>query len=145
VTGSGTRAIAHAGPDERAEVTLDRPDVVAEVWEVFTEYERALVAGDVAVLTRLFWDDPRTMRYGVADRQQGAGEIAGWRATHPSVLPGRRLSGTTVLALDERTAVVCTLFHYPGQPLEGRQTQVWVRFPDGWRIVSAHVSEVPAG
>jgi hypothetical protein len=126
-------------------VAIDRPDVVAEVLEVFDEYERSLAAGDIPVLTRLFWDDPRTVRYGVADRQRGAEEIAAWRAAHPSVPPGRRLSGTTVLALDDRTAVVCTLFDYPEQRVEGRQTQVWVRFAEGWRIVSAHVSEVPAG
>jgi hypothetical protein len=126
-------------------VAIDRPDVVAEVLQVFEVYERALVTGDVAVLTRLFWDDPRTVRYGVADRQSGAVEIAAWRAAHPSVPPGRRLSGTAVLALDDRTAVVCTLFGYPEQRIEGRQTQVWVRFAEGWRIVSAHVSEVPAG
>lgn len=129
--------------NELVEVTLDRPDVVASVREVFASYERALAAGDVEVLTRLFWDDPRTVRYGVADRQHGAAEIAAWRAAHPSVPPGRRLSGTTVLALDDRTAVVCTLFGYPDQRVEGRQTQVWVRFTEGWRIVSAHVSELP--
>lgn len=140
MTGSGTRA------DHQADqVAIDRPDVVAEVREVFDEYERALVTGDVPVLNRLFWDDPRTVRYGVADRQYGSEEIAAWRAAHPSVPPGRRLSGTTVLALDERTAVVCTLFGYPGSSIEGRQTQVWVRFTEGWRIASAHVSEVPSG
>ena len=37
----------------------------------FERYERALVEGDVAVLTELFWDDPRCVRYGVADRQYG--------------------------------------------------------------------------
>ena len=128
-----------------AGIAVNHPDTVAEVQEVFDLYERALAAGDIPVLTRLFWDDPRTVRYGVADRQCGAREIAAWRSAHPSVPPGRRLSGTTVLALDDRTAVVCTLFGYPEQPIEGRQTQVWVRFAEGWRIVSAHVSEVPAG
>lgn len=127
------------------EVAVNRPEVVAEVLEVFDAYERALVAGDVPLLTALFWDDPRTVRYGVADRQQGAAELAAWRAAHPSVPPGRRLSGTAVLALDDRTAVVNTLFGYPGLPIEGRQTQVWVRFAEGWRIVSAHVSEVSTG
>lgn len=139
MTGADTRACVEPGP------VIDRPDVVAEVLEVFAAYECALVAGDVPELTRLFWDDPRTLRYGVADRQRGAGEIAAWRAEHPSVPPGRRLTGTTVLALDDRTAVVCTLFGYPEQPIEGRQTQVWVRFAEGWRIVSAHVSEVEPG
>lgn len=129
--------------NELADLALDRPDVVASVREVFESYERALADGDVELLTRLFWDDPRIVRFGVADRQRGAEEIAAWRADHPSVPPGRRLSGTTVLALDDRTAVVCTLFGYPDVAVEGRQTQVWVRFAEGWRIVSAHVSELP--
>jgi hypothetical protein len=27
-----------------------------------------------------------------------------------------------------------------GKTISGRQSQVWVRLPEGWRIVSAHVS-----
>lgn len=128
-----------------APVELDRPDVVTDVRAVFDTYEKALVDGDVAVLTELFWDDPRCLRYGVADRQHGADEIAAWRRDHPTVGPGRVLRETQVLAVDERTAVVTTLFGYPDGRAEGRQTQVWVRFAGGWRIVSAHVSEVPTG
>jgi len=124
---------------------LDRPEVIAQVGAAFERYERALVRGDVAVLTELFWDDPRCVRYGVADRQYGADEIAAWRRTHPSVPPGRRLSSTVIVAVDDRTAVVSTLFGYPGLAIEGRQTQTWVRLAEGWRIVAAHVSEVPAG
>ena len=122
---------------------LDLPRVVAEVRAVFERYERALVEGDVAVLTELFWDDPRCVRYGVADRQHGAAEIAAWRRTHPSVPPGRRLRETVVVAVDERTAVVSTLFGYPDGAREGRQTQTWARLAEGWRIVAAHVSEIP--
>ena len=29
-----------------------------------------------------------------------------------------------------------------GQNQIGRQTQTWVRFPEGWKVVSAHVSTV---
>lgn len=126
-------------------VQLDRPDVVAQVRAAFGRYERALVSGDVATLTELFWDDPRCVRYGVADRQHGAAEIAVWRSAHPSVPAGRRLRDTHVLAADDTTAVVSTLFGYPDGAVEGRQTQVWVRFADGWRIVAAHVSEIPTG
>jgi hypothetical protein len=122
---------------------LDRPDVLAEVRAAFDRYERALADGDVAVLTELFWDDPRCVRYGVADRQHGSAEIAAWRRAHPSVPPGRRLRETVVVALDDRTAVVSTLFGYPDARVEGRQTQVWARLAEGWRIVAAHVSEVP--
>jgi hypothetical protein len=134
-----------------AGVAVNRPDTVAEVWAVFERYERALIDGDRALLDELIWDDHRTVRYGVADRQRGAAEIAAWRASHSSVPPERRLRETTVLTVDDRTAVVSTLFDYPGGagsqtapgPVEGRQTQTWVRFPEGWRIVAAHVSEVP--
>jgi hypothetical protein len=122
---------------------LDRPEVVGEVLAAFRRYERALVAGDLAVLTELFWDDPRCLRYGVADRQAGAAQIAAWRRTHPTVPPGRRLRDTRVLTVDDRTAVVNTLFDYPDGRVEGRQTQTWVRFAQGWRIVAAHVSELP--
>ena len=124
-------------------VALDRAEVVAEVRAAFERYERALVAGDVAVLTELFWDDPRCVRFGVTDRQQGGAEIAAWRAVHPSVPPGRRLWDTRVIAVDDRTAVVTTLFDYPDRAVEGRQSQTWVRLADGWRVVAAHVSELP--
>ena len=124
---------------------LDLPQVVAEVRAAFARYERALAEGDVAVLTELFWDDPRCVRYGVADRQHGAAEIAAWRRAHPSVSPGRRLRETVVVAVDERAAVVSTLFSYPDGAVEGRQTQTWARLAAGWRIVAAHVSELPAG
>ena len=124
-------------------VTLDRPGVVAEVRAAFERYERALADGDVTVLTELFWDDPRCVRFGVADRQHGAAEIAAWRQANPSVPPDRALWETRILAIDDRTAVVTTLFGYPDGAVEGRQSQTWVRFADGWRIVAAHVSEIP--
>lgn len=121
------------------------PTAESEVREAFERYERALVDGDVATLTELFWDDPRCRRFGVADRQQGGSEIAAWRRAHPSVPDGRRLRDTAVLVLGESAAVVTTLFDHPGSATEGRQSQTWFRFPQGWRIVAAHVSEVPLG
>ena len=126
-------------------VRLDRSEVVAQVRAAFDRYERAMADGDLAALAELFWDDPRCVRFGVADRQQGGPEITAWRRANPSVPAGRRLSGTRVLAVAEHTAVVTTLFGYPGRAVEGRQSQTWVRFPEGWRIVAAHVSEVPPG
>jgi hypothetical protein len=129
--------------DQVVGIALDRPEVVADVRAAFDRYERALVDGDVAVLTELFWDDPRCVRFGVTDRQQGGAEIAAWRRVHPSVPPGRILHDTRVLAVDVRMAVVTTLFGYPGGVVEGRQSQTWVRLPEGWRIVAAHVSELP--
>ncbi|MBW0117659.1 DUF3225 domain-containing protein [Pseudonocardia sp. KRD-169] len=114
-----------------------------DVRAAFERYERALLDGDLAVLTELFWDDPRCRRFGVADRQDGAEEILAWRREHPGVPPGRRLRETAVVPLGDDTAVVTTLFDHPGSGTEGRQSQTWFRFPQGWRIVAAHVSEVP--
>lgn len=94
---------------------------------------------------RAVWDDPRCVRYGVADRQRGAAEIAAWRRAHPSVPPGRRLRDTVIVAVDERTAVVSTGFGYPDAAAEGRPTQTWARLEAGWRIIAARVSEIPAG
>jgi hypothetical protein len=128
---------------ESPDGTLDRSEVVADVAAAFGRYEQALVAGDVATLTELFWDDERCVRFGVADRQRGAAEIAAWRREHPTVPPGRTLRDTTVVPLGDDAAVVTTLFHHPGGAIEGRQSQTWCRFPQGWRIVAAHVSEVP--
>jgi hypothetical protein len=123
------------------QVAVNRPTVLAEVRAAFDRYEAALVADDIETLTELFWDSPVSVRFGIADRQLGAAEIHEWRRLHGGVPPGRRLRDTAVLAIDDRTAVVTTLFDYPGRPVEGRQSQVWVRFPEGWRIVAAHVSE----
>jgi hypothetical protein len=125
-------------------VGIDRPEVIAQVRAAFDRYEQALVDGDVAVLTELFWADPRCVRFGVADRQDGAAAITAWRRTHPSVPAGRRLRDTRIVAVDDSAAVVTTLFGYPDGAVEGRQSQTWFRFPGGWRIVAAHVSEVPA-
>jgi len=138
----GERATPTIDPQgERATPTIDA-DVTAEVTAVFERYERALREADVETLTALFWDDPRCVRYGVADRQYGAREIEAWRRANPGVPPGRTLRGTVVVATSASSAVVSTLFGYPDSPAEGRQTQTWVRFPGGWRIVAAHVSEV---
>jgi ketosteroid isomerase-like protein len=134
VTSSAFRAAAPSSPGDGA--------VADEVRKVFARYEQALREADVAVLTELFWDDPRCVRYGVADRQHGAIEIAAWRREHPGVPAGRTLRDTVVLALGPDAAVVSTLFGYPGHAAEGRQTQTWARTADGWRIVAAHVSEV---
>jgi hypothetical protein len=53
----------------------------------------------------------------------------------------RDLSGTVITAYGRDTAVASTLFHRSSAPGKvGRQMQTWVRFPEGWRIVAAHVS-----
>ncbi|WP_432827797.1 oxalurate catabolism protein HpxZ [Dactylosporangium sp. CA-092794] len=120
---------------------IDRPDVVAEVAAAFTDYEKALVANDVRALGEWFWDAESVTRFGVADRQTGAAQLHAWRAAQPPLPPGRRLYDTKVTVFGSDLATVTTMFDYPGQEdRPGRQSQTWVRFPVGWRIVHAHVS-----
>jgi hypothetical protein len=127
----------------RDALELDRPDVVAEVRAAFNAYEQALGANDLEAMAALFSDSPELVRFGIADRQVGAAELARWRATQPALPPGRTLHETIVTTYGTGFAVVSTLFSYPGRAVVGRQSQAWVRDP-GWRIVHAHVSEIPA-
>lgn len=123
---------------------VDRPGVVAEVTAAFVAYEAALVANDVAAMTDAFWDSPSTVRYGIADQQYGAEAIAAWRRTAAPVPPGRRLGPTLVVTFGDDVACVSTEFRNDGDDRTvGRQSQTWVRRPEGWRIVAAHVSTIP--
>ncbi|GAA0227723.1 oxalurate catabolism protein HpxZ [Cryptosporangium japonicum] len=121
---------------------IDHPEVVAEVLAAFRAYEDALVRDDRAGILRWFWDAEETVRFGVADRQNGVDELRAWRAEQPPVPPGRTLAETRVTTFGTDYAVVTTLFTYPDGDALGRQSQTWVRFDAGWRIVSAHVSQL---
>jgi ketosteroid isomerase-like protein len=117
-------------------------EVVAEVTRCFTEYESALVRGDVAAMTASFSDRADLVRFGIADMQRGPSELTAWRERQPPLPPGRTLHDTVVSTFGDDAAVVTTLFSYPGRPKLGRQSQTWIRYGTTWRIVHAHVSEV---
>jgi ketosteroid isomerase-like protein len=128
----------------RTETEVNRPETVAAVAEAFAEYERALVRNDCDVLNAAFWPSEHTIRFGIADMQAGAEAIAEWRREQSALPPGRTLADTRITTIGDDIAIVTTLFTYPGRPRLGRQSQTWARLADGWRIVSAHVSEVEA-
>jgi hypothetical protein len=117
----------------------DLPEVILEVTAAFEAYERALIDDDVDAVIGFF--APEAIRFGIADQQAGIGEQRRWRETQGGLPPGRRLKDTTIRGYGRSTAVVTTLFGYPGSDVLGRQSQTWVRLFDGWRIVHAHVSE----
>ena len=122
---------------------IDLPDVVAEVREAFERYEQALVTNDVAALDGFFRDDPRTLRYGVAENLYGYEAIKAFRAARSPVGLARTRSQTVITTYGRDFAVASTLFHRSAGKL-GRQMQTWVRFPEGWRVVAAHVSIIDA-
>ena len=123
---------------------IDLPDVVAEVTAAFARYEQALVTNDVATLDALFHNDPRTLRYGIGENLYGHAEIQAFRAARSPINLVRTPSRTLITTYSRDFAVASTLFHRPGVMIGkvGRQMQTWVRFPQGWRIVAAHVSVI---
>ena len=122
---------------------IDLPEVVAEVKREFDRYERALVTNDVATLDIIFRDDPRTIRYGGAEILYGYGEIAAFRAARSPAGIARTISRTVITTYGRDFATASTLFYRPTAPGKvGRQMQTWVRFPEGWRVVAAHVSVI---
>jgi len=107
----------------------------------FARYEQALVTNDVAVLDELFRNDARTLRYGIAENLYGYGEISSFRVARSPAGLMRKTARTVITTYGRDTAVASTLFYRDSaQERVGRQMQTWVRFPEGWRIVAAHVS-----
>jgi|SRR6478672_7572035 Protein of unknown function (DUF3225) len=122
---------------------IDLPDVLAEVKQQFARYEKALVTNDVAVLDELFRADSRTLRYGVGENLYGYDAIMAFRAARSPAGLMRRTEKTVITAYGRDTAVASTLFYRDTAPGKvGRQMQTWVRFPQGWKIVAAHVSVI---
>jgi hypothetical protein len=122
---------------------VDLPDVIAEVTEQFARYEKALVTNDVAVLDELFRKDSRTLRYGIGENLYGYDAITAFRAARSPAGLMRRTEKTVITAYGRDTAVASTLFYRDTMPGKvGRQMQNWVRFPEGWKIVAAHVSVI---
>jgi hypothetical protein len=118
---------------------INLPEIVAEVTAAFARYEEALNTNDVAVLNELVRAAPYTLRFGIGEELYGHEQIAGFRAAR--IPPGRReISNTVITTFGRDFATASTEFRRPGQPSIGRQQQSWVRFPEGWRIVAAHVS-----
>ena len=120
---------------------IDLPEVVAEVKAAFDRYETALTGNEVAALNAIFRDAPQTIRYGIGENLYGYGAIAGFRAARSPVGLARTISGTVITTYGRDFAVASTLFHRTTTPGKvGRQMQTWARFPEGWRVVAAHVS-----
>ncbi len=120
---------------------IDDPQVVAEVRAAFDHYEKALVTNDVATLDALFHDAPSTIRYGGGENLYGYSQIKAFRGARSPAGLERSLEKTVITTYGKDFAVASTLFHRPSAGGKvGRQMQTWVRFPQGWRVVAAHVS-----
>ena len=122
---------------------INLPDVLAEVTAAFARYEDALVHNKVEVLDELFWNSPHTLRYGATENLYGYEDIRAFRAARPAQGLARDVLRTVITTYGRDFAVASTLFHRDSMAGKiGRQMQTWVRFPDGWHVVAAHVSVI---
>jgi ketosteroid isomerase-like protein len=125
------------------ETSIDAPDVVAEVRAAFDAYEAALMANDVAALNAFFWRDARAVRFGPGDARFGHDAIAAFRDRRDTTDLSRALERVQITTFGVDCAVALATYRRIGSGRRGRQSQTWVRFAEGWRIVAAHVSLDP--
>jgi hypothetical protein len=120
------------------------PEVVAEVRAAFERYEKALGSNDLDTIDSLFWNSADTLRYGPNGPLRGHAAISGFRRGRS--IPGikRTLMNTVITTFGRDFAVANTESDRVGSDVLVMQSQTWVRMPQGWQIVSAHVSELPA-
>jgi len=121
-------------------MAINLPGVLAEVAAAFARYEAALVGNDVAVLDELFWVSSHTLRYGATENLYGYEAIRAFRAGRPAQGLARTILKTVITSYGQDFATANVEFQREGSSRTGRQSQTWMRTPEGWRVVAAHVS-----
>jgi len=119
---------------------INDPDVLTQVRAAVDAYEDALMANDVEALDGFFWNSPHTVRFGVAENLYGFAEIAAFRMGRRGGSPPRQRLRTEIVALGPDVAVANVEFTRTDTGRNGRQSQIWVKTDDGWKVASAHVS-----
>ncbi len=134
---------------------INDPTIVAELAALYPRYEQALVANDVDTLVAMFWTGPEVMRFGVTENLYGPDELETFRKSRPSAGLARTVTRLDIVTFGRDFASLTLEFERPSPTsatprspssstsIRGRQSQVWVRLPEGWRIVQAHVSLLP--
>lgn len=127
-------------PASLAHLPTNLAPVLAEVTAACDRYETALVTNDVAVLDELFWNSPHTLRYGVTENLYGYEAIGAFRAGRPAQGLARAVLRRVITTHGQDFATCNLEFQRVGSDKTGRQSQTWMRTPQGWRVVAAHVS-----
>jgi len=125
-------------------MSINIPDIVAEMKIAFYRYEKALNENDLEVLNELFWNSPHTIRYGIAEQLYGYEEIKGFRSGRGTIDLRRDLLKVVITTYGRDFATASCEYKRIETGRRGRQMQTWMRFPEGWRVVAAHVSLLPA-
>ena len=125
---------------------VNDPETVAELRALYPCYEEALVSNAVETLTQMFWASPLAIRFGAGENLYGMDEIEAFRKSRSAINLARRVVRLEIVTFGKDFGSVTLEFERDapgGAVVRGRQSQVWVRFDAGCRIVSAHVSMLP--
>jgi len=124
---------------------INDPEVVAELSALYPRYEKALVSNDVDTLMAMFWAGPQVMRFGVTENLHGPEELSAFRKARPAANLARTVTRLDIVTFGRDFASITLEFERVSAfgKSRGRQSQVWVRMHEGWRIVQAHVSLLP--
>jgi Protein of unknown function (DUF3225) len=124
---------------------INDPTTVAELQDLYPRYEQALVTNDVDTLISMFWASPHVIRLGPTESLYGIEEIEAFRKSRSPANLARTITRLDIVAFGKDFASITIAFERSIQDkvTRGRQSQTWVRLPEGWRIVFAHVSLLP--
>ena len=125
---------------------INDPATLAELQTLYPKYEEALVTNDVETLTVMFWASPHVMRFGVTENLYGIAELEAFRKGRSPANLARKVLRLDIVTFGTDYGSVTLEFERDtnGKITHGRQSQTWVRLPEGWRIVAAHVSLLPS-
>jgi hypothetical protein len=124
------------------DMQINDPAIIAELRDLYPRYEEALVSNDVETLVSMFWSSPYVARFGPTETLYGIGEIEAFRKGRSPANLARNITRIEIVTFGKDFASVTVAFErdVEGKLIRGRQSQTWVRLPEGWRIVFAHVS-----
>jgi Protein of unknown function (DUF3225) len=124
---------------------INDAETIAELKALYPQYEAALINNDIKTLTSMFWSSPLATRFGITENLYGIEEIAAFRKGRSPVNLMRTILRLDVVAFGRDVGSVTLEFERAaeGRSVRGRQSQLWVRLAEGWRIVAAHVSLLP--
>ncbi len=134
--------VRSAGSQTLLAMTINDPETVAELAAIYPQYETALVNNDIETMQRLFWASPmwcalappRTCTESKRSLPFAPHGRRPTRAPHHPSRHFRPLAGTSAACIWSSSET------RDGGVVRGRQSQTWVRLPEGWRVVAAHVS-----
>jgi len=126
-------------------MTINDPEVIRELQALYPRYEEALVSNDVDTLVEMFWAGPQVMRFVVTENLYGPEELEAFRKARPGAGLARTVTRLDIVSFGHDFGSITLEFERATAKglVRGRQSQVWVRFAHGWRIVQAHVSLLP--